>query len=413
MITNFPQRLISLDIFRGVNIAGMIVVNNLSVWTDARRLPKLRHSEWHGCNLAALIFPLFIFIVGVTTVISLQRLQEKGTSWPGLYRRILTRSGALFLLGLVTGSGFLVGWLFQAICPPALTQESIWTIFLSPPPDAEVYYFSLANLRIMGVLQRIALVYLAVALLVVHSRWQTQALVAGGLLLLYWGLLTLVPGFNLEPGEDLGAALDRAVFGEAHLWRYAQTWDPEGLLGTLPAIATGLCGALTGHWLGSDRKGREKLIGLVLFAFSGIVLGKAWGYIFPLNKYLWTSSFVVFTAGYALLFLAFWYWLVDLNRVKTVWTQPFIWLGMNPLLAYCGAQLGGLALGTLYLGNPPDHVHLITIITRWLFGESWDVVGQTAWRDPRWPSLAWAMIYLGFWTAVTGLFYRRRIFLRL
>lgn len=413
MISNFPQRLISLDIFRGVTIAGMIVVNNLSDWTDTPRFPKLRHAEWHGCNLADLIFPLFIFIVGLTTVISLHRLKERGTSGAGLYRRILTRSGALFLLGLVTGSGLLVGWLFQAICPPAPTQESIWAVFLAPPADAQVYYFSMANLRIMGVLQRIALVYLVVSLLVVHTGWRTQAWIAGGLLLLYWGLMTLIPGFSLEPGEDLGAALDRAAFGEAHLWRYAQTWDPEGLLGTLPAIATGLCGTLTGHWLGSDRDGRDKLIGLFLFGFFGIFSGTAWGYVFPLNKYLWTSSFVVYTAGYALMFLAFWYLLADLWQFKTVWTQPFIWLGTNPLLAYCGAQLGGLALGTLYLGTVPEHTHLISIIHTLLFGEDWNVMGQTAWRSPRWPSLAWAMIYLGFWTTVTGLLYRRRIFLRL
>ncbi len=101
---------------------------------------------------------------------------------------------------------------------------------------------------------------------------------------------------------------------------------------------------------------------------------------------------MVFTASYALLFLAFWYWLADLNQVKTVWTRPFIWLGMNLLLAYCGVQLGGLALGSRYLGTPPDHTHIITIINNWLFGENWDVVGQTAWRDPRWPSLCWALL---------------------
>jgi predicted acyltransferase len=413
MISNLPNRLISLDIFRGVTIAGMIVVNNLSAWTDTPRFPKLRHAEWHGCTLADLIFPLFIFIVGLTTVISLNRQTRKGSDLRWLYRHILTRTAALFFLGLVTGSGFIVGWLFEAICPPAATQESIWAIFLSPPADTEIYYFSLANLRIMGVLQRIALVYLAVSLLVLHTGWRAQALVTGALLLIYWGLMTLVPGFSMEPGADLGAFLDRTVFGEAHLWRFSQTWDPEGLLSTLPAIATGLCGALTGHWLSREGDGRDKLIGLFLFGFCGIFVGTAWGYVFPLNKYLWTSSFVVYTAGYALMFLAFWYWLIDLKQVKTVWAQPLVWLGMNPLVAYCGAQLGGLALGILYVGTPTEHTHFIAIIHNLLFGENWEIVGQSSWRNPRWPSLAWALIYLSFWTGLTGLLYRRRLFLKL
>ncbi len=112
------------------------------------------------------------------------------------------------------------------------------------------------------------------------------------------------------------------------------------------------------------------------------------GYVFPLNKYLWTSSFVVYTAGYALMFLAFWYWLADLRQAQMVWAQPLLWLGMNPLIAYCGAQIAGLALGVLYVGTAMEHIHLITILLNLLFGEHWDVVGQTTWRDPRWPSLA-------------------------
>ena len=225
--------------------------------------------------------------------------------------------------------------------------------------------------------------------------------------------MTLIPGFALEPGEDLGALIDRTVFGEAHLWRFAQTWDPEGLLSTLPAIATGLCGALTGHWLRGQRDKRDTLIGLFLFGFFGILTGALWKFVFPLNKYLWTSSFAVYTAGFALMFLGFWYWLADLKQVKALWARPFVWLGMNPLLAYCGAQIGTIALGALYIGTPTNHTHLFTIITAALFGANWDVAGQTSWRDPRWPSLYWALIYLSFWTLLSGLLYRRKIFLKI
>jgi predicted acyltransferase len=406
-----PRRLVSLDIFRGVTIAGMILVNNLRAWTDTPRFPRLTHAQWNGCTLVDLIFPFFIFIVGVTSVMALDRRIKIGESLVRLYRRIFTRTAALFLLGLVACSYFICGWLFQSLCPPAETQKSIWAIFLSPPTDNNVFFFSLANLRIPGVLQRIALVYLVVSILVIHTRWRVQAIVAGALLLLYWGLVSL-PGFELQPGKDLGAFIDRAIFGEAHLWRFTRTWDPEGLLGTLPAIATGLAGALTGHWLQSERDRRDKLIGLFLFGFLSIVVGTAWGYVFPLNKYLWTSSFVVYTAGYALMFLAAWYWLTDIKGAEAVWARPFVWLGMNPLLAYCGAQIGSLALGALYIGTPTHHTHLITIILNTIFGGNWDVLGQSRWQDPRWPSLYWALLYLTFWTLLMGLLYRKRIFLK-
>jgi predicted acyltransferase len=406
------SRLVSVDIFRGMTIAAMIIVNNLRAWTDTPRFPRLTHAEWNGCTLVDLIFPFFIFIVGVTSVFSLDKRVRSGESPAQLYKHIFTRSAVLFLLGLVACSYFIIGWFFQSIWPPAETQKSIWAIFLSPPADTGVFFFSLADLRILGVLQRIALVYLVVGILVIHTRWRVQAMVAGALLLLYWGLMTAIPGFELEPGKDLGAFIDRAIFGEAHLWRYTRTWDPEGLLSTLPAIATGLLGALTGHWLRGGRDRRDTLIGLLLFGFLGVVAGSVWKHVFPLNKYLWTSSFTVYTAGFALMFLGTWYWLTDVKQAKAVWVRPFVWLGMNPLFAYCGAQIGSLALGVLYIGTPPQHTHLITLILNTIFGENWEVVGQTSWQNPRWPSLYWALLYLTFWTLLTGLLYRKRIFFK-
>ena len=408
-----PKRLVSLDIFRGVTIAGMIVVNNLKAWTDTPRFPRLSHAQWHGCTLADLIFPLFIFIVGVSTVFAIGRRVKAGERKAVLYKHVLSRTLIIFLLGLISGSYFLIGWLLQSICPPAVTQESIWSIFFSPPAASEAFYFSLANLRIMGVLQRIALVYLVVSILLLHTGWRFQAALAAALLLSYWALMTLIPGFPLEPGEDLGALLDRTVFGEQHLWRFTRTWDPEGLFSTLPAIATGLCGALTGEWLSGQRDHRDTLIGIFIFGFFGILIGALWGFVFPLNKYLWTSSYAVYTAGFGLMFLGFWYWLTDLEQANPPWAWPFVWLGMNPILAYCGAQIGAVALGALYIGTPGSHTHLFTLITDPIFGANWDVAGLTKWRDPRWPSLYWALIYLSFWTLLSGLLYRRRIFLKI
>jgi predicted acyltransferase len=403
------KRLISLDILRGATIGGMVLVNNLRNWSDTPCYPQLVHSQWNGCTFADLIFPFFLFIVGVSTVFSLDRRVQAGENLPQLYRHIFTRAAILFLLGLVACSYFFVGWLFQAICPPAPTGKSIWAIFLSPPADAQVWFFSLDNIRIMGVLQRIALVYLAVALLIVQtrSRWGLQAIIAGALLLLYWGLMSL-PGFALLPGQDLGAYIDRAVFGEAHLWRFARTWDPEGLLSTIPAIATGLMGALAGYWLRSSLYMRTKLLGLLASGCLGLIIGFAWGRVLPINKYLWTSSFVVYSAGWALVALGLCYLFFDLLDWRLFAIEPLVWLGTNPLFAYVGAQLGALALGTLYIGTVTKHTHLNTLVEGFLFGKPWEVLGVIC----PWPMLYWALFYLLFWTMLTGLLYRQRIFFK-
>jgi predicted acyltransferase len=392
-----PKRLVSLDVFRGLVIAAMIVVNNQGSGVAGARFAALIHSEWHGCTLADLIFPFFVFIVGVAAVYSLGRRADSGESLLPVYRHVFLRSGKIFLLGLLVVPAF--GWLFQAVCPPEEAQKSIWSILLSPPADTKTYFYSLGNLRLPGVLQRLALVYLAVALLTLHTSFRTQALVAGILLLGYWGLMTL-PGFSLEAGEDLGAALDRLIFGHDHL--YMANWDPEGLLGTLPAIATGILGVLAGHWLKSSRDGRRKLLGLFLCGIAAIAAGRLWGLIFPLNKNLWTSSFVLYAAGFALLFLGALYVLLDLKKARAPWTRPFVWLGTNPLLAFCGSQVMFLALYHLYLGTPAEHTNLLTILHNALFGEHWDVLGETAWSDPRWPSLTWGLACLTLWTLLTG-----------
>jgi predicted acyltransferase len=391
------KRLVSLDVFRGLVIAAMIVVNNQGSGVTGARFAALIHSEWHGCTLADLIFPFFVFIVGVATVYALGHRAHSGGSLLPVYRHIVWRTLKIFLLGLL--AVFACGWLFQAICPPEETPESIWSIFWSPPAGSEAFFYSLRTLRIPGVLQRLALVYLAVALLTLKTSWRTQALVTGGLLLGYWGLMSL-PGFSLEAGGDPGSALDRLIFGHDHL--YMDNWDPEGLLGTLPAMATGLLGALTGHWLRSDREGQHILMGLFLFGIFGIAAGRLWGLAFPINKNLWTSSYVLYTAGFALLFLGALYGLLDLRKARAAWVRPLVWLGTNPLLAYCGSQMMFVALYHLYLGTPAEHTNLLTILQKAFFGESWDVLGMTAWGDPRWPSLYWGMACLTFWTLLTG-----------
>lgn len=232
----------------------MVLVNNPGSWSTI--FPPFKHAEWHGWTPTDLIFPFFLFIVGVATSFSLAKRTERA------WLHILRRAAILFLLGLVL-NGF---------------------------PKYE-----LPTLRIPGVLQRIAIVYAITAFLVLKLRPRGQAIVATICLLSYWAL---VAG-DLTKEGNLGARIDRALLG-GHLWDQSKTWDPEGILSTLPAVATGLFGALTGYWLRSEREPHEKSAGLFAMGGVGIVLGLAWDLVFPINKALWTSSYVVFTAGMAL-----------------------------------------------------------------------------------------------------------------
>jgi len=302
-----PARLVSLDAFRGLTMAGMVIVNNPGDWGNV--YPPLLHATWNGCTPTDLIFPFFLFIVGVSITLSRGTM---GDPW-----MIVKRAVVIFGLGML------------------LTLYPRWD-------------FSVV--RIPGVLQRIAFCYLAAAFLfrwtapsqgnddarrVAHGR---RLLVwAAALTLGYWGVMMLVPApggvaGDLTPDGNLGAYLDRTIFG-AHLWSQSKTWDPEGLLSTVPAIATTLLGGMAGLWLGSRASGARKAMGLLGAGIVGIGIGLAWSLVFPLNKALWTSSYVWFTAGAAAVFLAFCYALIDLRGWKA-WSWPFVILGRNAIALF-------------------------------------------------------------------------------
>ncbi|HSK19122.1 MAG TPA: heparan-alpha-glucosaminide N-acetyltransferase domain-containing protein, partial [Longimicrobiales bacterium] len=292
-------RLLSLDAFRGVTIAGMLLVNNPGTWSAIH--PPLAHAPWHGWTPTDLIFPFFLFIVGVAMTFSFGARAERGDDRRALMVNATRRAAVLFALGLVL-HGF---------------------------PD----YLDLSDLRIPGVLQRIALAYLAASAIVLYFRRNGQVIAAAALLLGYWAVMMLVPvpGGNagvLEPGLDIGAYIDRAVFGTSHLWSQARTWDPEGLLSTLPAVGTVLLGVFAGAWLRSHRDPPTKAVGLFLAGNAGLVLGLMWHPLFPINKNLWTSSYVIFTAGMACHFLAVCYWLIDVKGYRR-WAMPFVVFGVN------------------------------------------------------------------------------------
>jgi predicted acyltransferase len=307
-----PDRLVSLDLFRGATIAFMIIVNNqaeeVAYW-------PLKHAQWNGWTPTDLVFPFFLFIVGVALAFSFAGRLRRGESRRTLAAHVVRRGVTLFAVGFLL-HGFSAG-------------------------------FQLDHWRVYGVLQRIAICYVISAVLVLYSgRSRTLVAIAAGCLVGYWLLMRYVPvpGFGvpgrdiplLDPDRNLAAWLDRKLL-MGHL--YEGTRDPEGVLSTIPALATSLLGILTGQWLRSARDITQKAAGMFVTGLIGVGLGEFFNLWFPINKKLWTSSYVLLTAGLALMSLALLYWLVDGKKWRGLWTKPFVILGMNAIAAYVFAEL--------------------------------------------------------------------------
>jgi len=367
--TDLPSgRLLSLDAFRGLTIAGMILVNNPGSWSHI--YAPLRHAEWHGWTPTDLIFPFFLFIVGVSIPFSFGKRLSRGDSKGRLLSHVVRRSLILFALGL-----------FMAAYPR----------------------FDLGNLRIMGVLQRIGLVYLVAASAYLFLGRRGRAWVAASLLLGYWALLTLVPvpGFgagDLSSDGNLGAFLDRMILGD-RLWR--ETWDPEGLLSTLPAVATTLLGIFTGEWLLTERKMKAKAAGLLASGVVAISGGLLWSLAFPINKPLWTSSYVLFTAGAGLVLLSLFFWLMEVKGYRA-WAKPFTVYGMNAIAVFVASGLVAKQMGLTRVG--PNEVPL----KAWLYDHLF-----ASWAGPINGSLFFAVSYVLIWLAIMWLLFHRRIFIKI
>lgn len=364
------RRLLSLDVFRGITIAGMLLVNDPGDWSAV--YPPLEHSEWHGWTPTDLVFPFFIFIVGVAMVFSFAKLREKGVAQGAIMMKSARRAGILFLLGLLQHSFPWVG-------------------------------YDYGQLRIPGVLQRIAVAFLLATPLLLWVGRRGRAAVAAALLLGYWAVMRFVPvpgvGAGVwEPGMDLGAYLDRAIFTTNHLWAQSRSWDPEGLLSTLPSVATVLIGIFVGEWLRSQRGAGEKVRGMLLAGVALAAAGQLWGLSFPINKKLWTSSFVLFTAGLGLLAFALCYWFVDVKGYKR-WSLPFVVLGLNAIATYWLAELTAALLSMIPVGG--------TSLQGWIHQQAF-----ASWLAPLNASLGFAIAFVLFWMGVMWVFYRRGIFIK-
>jgi predicted acyltransferase len=366
------DRLVSLDVFRGITIAGMVLVNNPGTWS-AIYWP-LEHAQWHGWTPTDLVFPFFLFIVGVSITLAFARRVEEGAVQRALYLKVLKRSAIIF------GLGFLLNLI----------------------PN-----FDFATVRIPGVLQRIAVCYLIASLIFLKTKVRTQFVIAIVLLVAYWLLMTRVaaPGFaagDLSKEGSLASYVDRLVFGP-HVWRQAKVYDPEGLLSTIPAVATTLFGVLTGHWLRSERTRWDKVAAMFVAGATCVALGWAWNGFFPINKALWTSSYVLFTAGLALQLLALCYWVIDINGFRR-WAWPFEVFGVNALALFVGS---GLMVKLMGLIKIPQSDGTRISSQGWIFRKFF-----LSWATPINASLAYAIAFILFWLFLMWLLYRKRIFIK-
>lgn len=325
-------RLASLDAFRGFTIAAMVLVNNPGDWSHL--YAQLEHAPWNGWTFTDCIFPFFLFIGGVSMSLSLGRLADAGADKPRLLAKLARRAALIFLIG------FLLNFL---------------------------PYFHIEKVRIPGVLQRIALCTLLAAPIVVYCGWRVQLAIIAALLALYSVLMLAVPvpDFGagvLEPGKDFGAWVDRTLLGK-HLWVQSRTWDPEGLVSTLPALGSQLFGVLAGRWLRTGVNRTEQTVWLLLAGLSCLGLGAIFDTILmPINKSLWTPSFCLWMTGWAAIAFSAFYWLLDVNPYPAVraaaarWTRPFVIYGMNALFIFALSGFIAKMAGYVKFAQPDGSV---------------------------------------------------------
>ncbi len=393
------KRLLSIDIFRGLTVILMTIVNNPGDWGHI--YAPLEHAEWHGYTLTDLVFPSFLFIVGISTVLS---KPSEDQLW-----KIFKRALRIFLLGLslsffskIHAGDFTL--VVRLLAMAAATVAFLGDYSLKRQFWVAVGAFVLMiglcfsgltdfeHVRIPGVLQRIAVVYLLVGLLHFYASLRIQIVVFLASLVGYWALMNFVdvPGIgvaNLEVNKNLAAWLDNYLL-EGHLWASSKTWDPEGILSTLPAVATGLAGLFAGRYLQGSPKAA------VLFAAGAIALaaGTIWGWYFPINKALWTSSYVLVAAGWDLLLLAV---LQATIRSDKYW-KPVLIFGMNPMLVFFFSGIIPRVLGMIKIGEDG--------LTSWIYSQGIEPL----FADKINASLAGALIYVVIWAGILAFFDSRK-----
>ncbi|VUD68850.1 hypothetical protein TDB9533_04209 [Thalassocella blandensis] len=365
MSSSSTTRYIALDALRGLTIALMILVNTPGSWSYI--YAPFQHADWHGCTPTDLVFPFFMCIVGAAMYFSFAKDAFQWSSEKGL--KIAKRTCIIFLIGL----------------------------FLNAYP----FHQGLDDLRILGVLQRIALSYAIAAIIVLSFSRNVVLLICGLILLGYWvvmvGFGSAVP-FSLEGNAVL--KLDKIILGDSHLWQgKGVPFDPEGILSTLPSVVNVLFGFLVAGWLSSQMDKLRAVKGLIAAGAVLLVTGLLWGLVFPINKSLWTSTFVVYTCGYFSIALAFFIWLVDIKQCKST-VHPLIVYGSNPLFIYALSGLWVMSYSLISFAPPANDLYG----AMYLFLEGF--------LAPKVASLVFALLHVIFFWCISLILYKKKIFIK-
>ena len=372
-LKNSNPRLLSLDVFRGITVAGMTLVNNPGDWGHI--YPPLEHAEWNGATPTDLVFPFFLFIVGVSIVYSMESRKEDQSQHKKLLLNVIRRGVILFVLGLILN-------LFPT--------------------------FQFQTVRIPGVLQRIAVVYLITGLIYLYQNKKSLQIIFWLILIGYFLVMTFVPvpgvGYaNLNPETNLGAWIDRSILTEAHLWKSSRTWDPEGILTDIPAVATCIFGVLTGTFLRrKDKDDAQKVAWLFSVGVLATVAGLIVDLFFPINKALWTSSYVLYAGGLASIGLTLLYWLIDVQGYRR-FTTFFVVFGVNPITVFF---LSGII---------PRIMSRITVMLNGKPVDSKTYLYETFFTphfSPINASLAGGLTYVFIWFVILWLMYRKNIIIK-
>ncbi len=366
------ERLIALDAFRGLTIAMMILVNTPGSWSYV--YSPLRHAKWHGCTPTDLVFPFFLFIVGTAMVFSFKKFDY--TLNRDLAKKIIGRTITIFAFGLILNAY------------PFIRQE-----------------WDYSTLRILGVLQRIALAYGIAAFLILLFDSKKLWYISVGILSVYWFIMWAFGGddpYSLT--GNVARVIDMVIIGESHLWKgMGLPFDPEGLFSTLPAIVTVILGFKTGTWIRDNGATISTVRNMIIFGVFWIFIGWVWGWFFPINKQLWTSSYVFYTAGLATVFLAFFLWLIDIKGYKTI-AQPFVVFGSNAIFVFTASGLWVKSIIRFSFTFEGESVNGYTYLYKSLFVP---LAGNMN------GSLLFAITHILVWWLVLYWLYRRNLFIKI
>jgi predicted acyltransferase len=365
------KRLLALDVFRGLTVALMIVVNNPGSWESV--YPPLLHSYWHGCTPTDLVFPFFLFIIGAAMWYSNKKSDH--TLSGKIVIRILRRTALIYLIGL------------------AINAYAIFS------PD-------LSKIRLMGILPRIALAYCAASFIVLGLSVKWVRILIGFILLAYWAILVVFGGdtpFTLE-GNFVGR-FDTAVLGIKHVAEFhGAKFDQTGLLSTLPSLVNVLFGYLAGRLIDRSEAKITAIKKLVIYGIAGIVIALVWNFILPMNKPLWTSSFALYTSGFAFLFLGLLLWIIDIKGF-TGWAKPFLVFGINPLFLYVFSEILAITLG-FSLINLVSGAKIA--VSTWIFSNCFLPIG-----NPVNASLLYALVFTFICWLAGWVLYKKKIIIKI